>query len=224
VETVYKDFARPPAELLAGYRELLSEYSPSCLVVDARFRMGAIGGLQPVRREHRIAGPALTVNLSVDDLVDCMPVLRYAKPGDVIVLACHGADQTAMWGALMTAICQQAGIAAGIVDGAIRDIDEIFDLGFPLWYRGTVPRPSPTRVHGRTEPVQVNVPVVVRGEVIEPGDLIVADVNGAAIIPPAAASDVLKAAWEQADKEKEVRARISSGATVADLVAEYGHL
>lgn len=224
MDTVYNDFVRPSRELLAGYQELMQEYSPSCLVVDARFRMGAIGGLRPVRREHRVVGPALTVNLSIDDLVDCMPVLRHAQVGDVIVLACHGATRTAMWGALMTTICQKAGIAAGIVDGAVRDVDEIHDLDFPLWHRGTVPRPSPTRVHNRTEPVQVNVPVVVRGEVIEPGDLLVADVNGVAVIPPGIAADVLKAAREQAEKESEVRARISSGASVGDLVAEFGHL
>jgi len=211
MDTVYNDLTRPPKELIDGFRAVLREYSPSCLVTDARRRVGAIGGLLPVRPEHRVAGPALTVNLSIDDLVDCMPVLARAQPGDVIVLACHGAMQTAMWGGLMSTLSQKAGIAAGIVDGAVRDVDEIRDLDFPLWYRGTVPRPSPTAVHDRTEPVQVNVPVVIGGQVIEPGDIVVAD-------------DVLAGTRVQIGKERTIRDKIGSGATVTELLAEFGHL
>src|SRR6266536_2528020 len=69
MDTVYNDLTRPPKELIDGFRAVLREYSPSCLVTDARRRVGAIGGLLPVRPEHRVAGPALTVNLSIDDLL-----------------------------------------------------------------------------------------------------------------------------------------------------------
>jgi regulator of RNase E activity RraA len=224
VNTVYNELTRPDPELVAAYREVLAEYSPSCLVTDARRRVGAIGGLRPVKPEHRVAGPALTVNLSIDDLVDCMPVLSRAEPGDVIVLACHEATRTAMWGGLMSTLSRAAGIAAGIVDGAIRDVDEIRDLDFPVWYRGTVPRPSPTAVHDRTEPVQVNVPVVVGGQVIEPGDIIVADENGIAVVPRGSAYEVLEGTRIQIGKERVIREKIGSGATVAQLLAEFGHL
>lgn len=224
METIYNDFTRPPRELLDGFRQLLAEYSPSCLVTDARKRTGAIGGLLPVRPEHKIAGPALTVNLSIDNLVDCMPVLARAQPGDVIVLACHGCERTAMWGGLMSTLSRQAGITAGIVDGAIRDVDEIRVLDFPVWYRGTVPRPSPTAVHNRTEPVQVNVPVVIRGEVVEPGDIVVADENGIAVVPAGQAEAVLEGARMQVSKEKVIREKIDSGASVVELLAEFGHL
>src|SRR6185437_8067194 len=137
MKTIYHELRRPPRELVDAFRGILTEYSPSCLVTDARARVGAIGGLLPVKSRHKIAGPALTVNLSIDDLVDCMPVLARAQPGDVVVLACHGARQTAMWGALMSTLSMKAGVAAGIVDGAIRDVDEIRDLDFPVWYRST---------------------------------------------------------------------------------------
>ncbi|MFI6292666.1 RraA family protein [Nonomuraea sp. NPDC050790] len=224
METIYNDVERPPQELVDAFREVLKEYSPSCLVTDARRRTGAIGGLLPVLPHQKIAGPALTVNLSIDDLVDCMPVLSRARPGDVIVLACHRSTRTAMWGGLMSTLSLKAGVAAGIVDGAIRDVDEIRDLGFPVWYRGTVPRPSPTAVHNRTEPVQVNVPVVVDGQVIHPGDIIVADENGIAVVPSADAQDVLEGTRVQIGKEKTIRDKINSGATVSELLAEFGHL
>ncbi|MFC6879635.1 MULTISPECIES: RraA family protein [Actinomadura] len=224
METVYNELNRPPQELMDAFRKVLKEYSPSCLVTDARRRVGAIGGLLPVSPHSKIAGPALTVNLSIDDLVDCMPVLAKAQAGDVIIVACRGAWETAMWGGLMSTLSQKAGVAGGIVDGAIRDVDEIRDLDFPVWYRGTVPRPSPTAVHGRTEPVQVNVPVVVRGQVINPGDIIVADENGIAVVPPALAEETLGRARAQIDKERVIREKIASGASVSQLLAEFGHL
>jgi 4-hydroxy-4-methyl-2-oxoglutarate aldolase len=224
METVRNELRRPPAEIVDAFREVLNEYSPSCLVTDARRRVGAIGGLLPVKPGHKIAGPALTVNLAIDDLVDCMPVLATARPGDVIVLACHRSTRTAMWGGLMSTLSQKAGVAAGIVDGAIRDVDEIRDLDFPVWYRGTVPRPSPTAVHDRTEPVQVNVPVVLDGQVIEPGDIVVADENGIAVVPAALAEDVLAGTRMNISKEKVIREKINSGASVTDLLAEFGHL
>ncbi|MFE9402170.1 RraA family protein [Streptomyces sp. NPDC006530] len=224
METIRNAMQRPAPALVDGFRKVLSEYSPSCLVTDARRRVGAIGGLLPVVPQHKIAGPALTVSMSIDDLVDCMPVLALAEPGDVIVIACHGTTTTAMWGGLMSTLSLKAGITAGIVDGAVRDVDEIRDLGFPLWYRSTVPRPSPTAVHDRVEPVQVNVPVVIGGQVVNPGDIVVADENGIAVVPTAIAADVLEGTHRQIDKERIVREKINSGATVQELLVEFGHL
>ncbi|MDV5142780.1 RraA family protein [Streptomyces sp. SBC-4] len=224
METVRNELNRPPEEIVEGFRAVLAEYSPSCLVTDARRRVGAIGGLLPVKHHHKIAGPALTVNLSIDDLVDCMPVLARAQPGDVVVVACHGTTRTAMWGGLMSTLSRQIGLAAGIVDGAIRDVDEIRDLDFPVWYRSTVPRPSPTAVHDRTEPVQVNVPVVIDGQVINPGDIVVADENGIAVVPQGEAETVLVHTRMNIDRERVIREKISSGLSVAELIAEFGHL
>jgi 4-hydroxy-4-methyl-2-oxoglutarate aldolase len=224
MQTVYHQLNRPPEEIVAAFREVLAEYSPSCLVTDARRRVGAIGGLLPVKPSHKIAGPALTVNLSIDDLVDCMPVLTRARAGDVIVVACHRTTRTAMWGGLMSTLSQKIGVAAGVVDGAIRDVDEIRDLDFPVWYRGTVPRPSPTAVHDRTEPVQVNVPVVIDGQVINPGDIVVADENGIAVVPSGEAEAVLAGTKVNIGKERVIREKIASGASVTDLLAEFGHL
>ena len=224
MQTIYNDLKRPPQEIVDAYRAVLGEYSPSCLVTDARTRVGAIGGLLPVKPHHKIVGPALTVAQSIDDLVDCMPVLTRAQPGDVIVVGCHQTRRTAMWGGLMSTLSQKAGIAGAVVDGAIRDVDEIRDLDFRIWYSGTVPRPSPTAVHDRTEPVQVNVPVVIDGQVIEPGDIVVADENGIAVVPADEAESVLEGVRAQVAKERLLRKKIESGAELVDLLAEFGHL
>lgn len=224
MKTLYNDVTRPPKELVAQFVDVLGEYSPSCLVTDARKRVGGIGGLLPVKPHHKIAGPAVTVSLSIDDLVDCMPMLTKVQPGDIMVVACHETRRTAMWGGLMSTLSLKAELAGAIVDGAIRDVDEIRDLDFPIWYRSTVPRASPSQVHDRTEPVQFNVPVVVDGQIINPGDIVVADENGIAVVPGAEAQDVLEGTRMQIGKEKLVRDKINSGATLQELLAEFGHL
>ncbi|WP_431876987.1 RraA family protein [Amycolatopsis sacchari] len=224
MRTVYRDLPRPPAGVLAAFGEILAEYSPSCLVADARARAGALGGFTPVRPEHKVAGPVLTVRMDREELVDCPSVLRRARPGDVVLLACEGQLDTGMWGGLMSTLAQRAGIAATIVDGAIRDADEIRDLGYPVWSRGRAPRPSPTALHKRTEPVQVNVPVVVGGLVVNPGDIVVADENGLAFVPPGEAEEVVLATRHNVSKEAAIREKIDAGVPVADILAEFGHM
>ncbi len=224
MQTVYNEIARPPQDIVAAFRAVLQEYSPSCLVADAHPRVGAIGGLYPVNHGHKIAGPALTVKLPDHDLVDILPVLSRAQPGDVVVLACHGNTHLAMWGGLMTALSQIAGIAGAIVDGAVRDVDEMRDLNFPAWYRGTMPRRCPATARETADPVQVNVPVGVGGEIIRPGDIVVADENGIAIVPVAVAREVLDGTGDLLAAEKVIRGRVNAGATVAQLLAEFRHL
>ncbi|WP_026316766.1 RraA family protein [Actinokineospora enzanensis] len=224
MDTVYNDFVRPPQEVVDGFRALLPEYSPSCMVTDAQRRHGAIGGMQVVRREQRVAGPALTINLSIDDWVNTLPILARAQEGDVVVMACHGVATTAMWGGLTATVSHTFGIAGALVDGAVRDVDEIRDIGFPVWYRTVVPRQSPGAVHDRVEPVQVNVPVSFGGQLINPGDIVVADENGIAVVPRQSAEQVLAAAREVCDRENAIRDRIKAGATAADLRAEFGNL
>jgi 4-hydroxy-4-methyl-2-oxoglutarate aldolase len=140
------------------------------------------------------------------------------------VIACHGNMHQAMWGGLMTALSQIAGIAGAIVDGAVRDVDEMRDLNFPAWYRGTMPRRCPATAGAAADPVQVNVPVRVGGQIIEPGDIVVADENGIAIVPIAVAQEVLHGTADLLAAEKLIRGRVDAGATVAQLLTEFSHL
>lgn len=218
------DIRRPSPTIVAGFRRILEEYSPSCLVADARQRRDVISGLMPVSRRDKIVGPVRTLQMTTDELADCPTVLLRASPGDIVLIACSGQTHTAMWGGLMSTLAQKVGIAGVIVDGAVRDVDEIRDLRFPVWHAGTVPRPSPTFVHGRTEPVHVDVPVVVRGLVINPGDLVVADENGIAVVPNAEAEQTLADTRALIDREAVIRRKIDTGMSVADLLAEIGHI
>lgn len=218
------DVRRPTPEIVAGFRDILPEYSPSCVIADARQRKGALGGFIPISTRHRVAGPVITVRMVDDEIVDCPTILLRAQPGDIVLIATGGQTHTAMWGGLMSTLARKVGIVGTVIDGAARDIDEIRDLDFPVWHRGVTPRPSPTAEHGRTEPVEVNVPVVVGGQVIEPGDLLVADENGIAVVPSAAAAEVLAETKALIAKEEIIRKKIADGITVTELLAEFGHI
>ncbi len=223
-ESRYVSMTRPSPEVLGGFAEILKEYSPSCLVTDAQARSGAFGGLFVVRPGQKACGPAFTINMSVDDWVNTLPLLRYLQRGDMVIMACNGLVTTAMWGGLTATVSQSAGVAGAIVDGAIRDLDEIRDIGFPVWYRTTVPRQSPGAMHERTDPVQINVPVTIGGQIICPGDIVVADESGVAVVPAASAEAVLAETRALANRENAIRERMSSGAMVTDLRDEFGRL
>ena len=201
--------------------EVLREFSPSCLVADAHPSVGTIGGLRTVDARHRIAGPALTVDVRPDELVDVLPVLGIARPGDVVVLACHGATELAMWGGLMATLSRMAGIAGVVVDGAIRDVDELREMGWPAWYRQANPRRCPPVDN---PPVEVNVPVQIDSVVIRPGDIVVADENGVSIVPAQLATEVLEGVRRLLATEAKIRDKINSGMSLEQLLAEFGSL
>lgn len=217
--------AGPEAEVLDGFRELLDVYSPSCVVADAQERAGVMrSDMKPLRHDDRYVGPALTVRLQPGDLVDCLDALSVAQEGDVIVVDAGGETETSIWGGLMAGLCKMKGVVGAVVDGAIRDTDEIRDLGFPIHSKAIVPRSTHTPFSNRMEPIEVNVPIQCAGVLVRPGDIIVADEVGVTVVPLEHAEEVLAAAREQAAKEEETRARIRQGKSVEDLLDEFGRL
>jgi 3-hexulose-6-phosphate synthase/6-phospho-3-hexuloisomerase len=218
------ELERPNAELIDGFRGLLGRYSPSCIVSDVMERARTLrSDIRPIV-PGRFAGPALTVRLATGDLVDCLDALKVAGPGDVIVVDAAGETETSIWGGLMAGLCLQRGVAGAVVDGAIRDIDEIRDLGFPICSRAVVPRSTHSPYSSRLEPIEVNVPISCGGALVDPGDIMLADEIGIVAVPKADAADVLVRAQAQAELEEATRRLIAEGKTVDELLAEFGRL
>lgn len=215
----------PTPEVLEGFRELLSYYSPSCIVADVQERSGVMRSyLRPLVPGTKFVGPALTVRLQPGDEVDCLDALAVAQAGDVIVVDAAGETETAIWGGLMARLCKMKGVAGAVVDGAIRDTDEIRDLAFPIFSKAIVPRSTHSPFSGRMEPIEVNVVIQCGGVVVRPGDILVADEVGVTVVPLEAAGEVLARAREQAEQEERTRARIQEGKTVEELLEEFGRL
>jgi regulator of RNase E activity RraA len=116
------------------------------------------------------------------------------------------------------------GVVGAVVDGAIRDIDEIRDLGFPIFSRGVVPRSTHSPYSARLEPIEINVGISCGGALVDPGDIVLADEIGVVAVPQADAAEVLEAAQELAEREEATRRLIRAGKTVDELLAEFGRL
>jgi regulator of RNase E activity RraA len=215
----------PDPEILQGFKDLLQVYSPSCVVADAQERAGVMHSyIRPLTNDTRFVGPALTVRLEPGNQVDCLDALAVAQEGDVIVVDAAGETETSIWGGLMAGLCNMKGVVGAIVDGAIRDTDEIRDLGFFIFSKAIVPRSTHTPYSGRMEPIEINVPIQCAGVVVNPGDVVLGDEIGVTVVPLENAAEVLEKAREQADKEEQTRARIREGKSVEELLAEFGRL
>jgi len=215
---------RPDPEVVEGFRELLKIYSPSCVVADSMERAGVMHSSIKPLTDSRFVGVALTVKLYPGDLVDCLDALKVAGPGDLIVVDACGDTETSVWGGLMAGLCQQKGVVGAVVDGAIRDTDEIRALGFPICTRAVVPRSTHSPYSQRMEPIEVNVSISCGGVLVNPGDIVLADEIGVVVVPQEEAREVLARAQAQAAQEEATRQRIKEGKTVEELLSEFGRL
>jgi regulator of RNase E activity RraA len=205
-----------------GFAALLTELSPTCLLADAHPGVGVAGGFRTIDPADRVAGPALTVAAPPDALVDIVGVLARARPGQIVVIDCGGSVELAMWGGLMTTLARMAGVAGVVVDGAIRDVDELRAVGWPAWYRSAQPRRCPPAPPGTDLPVGATVRV--GGVPVRSGDVVVADENGVAVVPVEHAPAALDGVRRLLAHEAVVRADIDSGATLAELFARFGYI
>ncbi|QGZ66188.1 RraA family protein [Paraburkholderia acidisoli] len=213
------------AELIARFVAMADVMSLSCVVSDALQRNGTMRhDIKPKGADRKIIGPALTVQLTAGDIVDCLDVFTVAKPGDVIVIDAFGETETSIWGGLMTGLARNAGVVGAVIDGSCRDTDEAKYLDFPVSAKVSGPRQAHTAISGRREPISINVPISCGGVIVNPGDLVVADEIGVAIVPQADMAAVYERAKTIADNEARMREMVLEGKTFQDLLDKFGRI
>lgn len=220
---VFNDFERKP-QLLARFDEVAKCYSASCVFADVMYRTTVMSSAIKPPFKAKAVGQAVTVQLSKGDLVDPLKALEMGQAGDMIVVDAGGDRETSVCGGLMGGLAKNRGIRGMVVDGAGRDIDELEDIGWPIWIRAITARGTHTMFSGRKEEISINVPISCGGVTVCPGDFIVADTIGIAVVPLARAEEILEAAREQAEREQKTREWVAKGKTVEDLLAEFGRL
>jgi regulator of RNase E activity RraA len=158
--------------------------------------------------EHlTIFGPAITVRSYPGDNLMVHKSLDIAKPGDVIVVDGHRSPLTAALGDLVSKKARHRGVAGFIVDGVIRDLPEIKRLGdFPVFARDVTPIGPMHRGPG-----EINYPVACGGVVVNPGDVIVGDLNGVVVVPREFADDLLRRLEERAAAEAAYNDSVATG-------------
>ncbi len=182
-------------------------------ISDAMHRTGELRGLTPVwvgePGKMKFAGPAVTVRTYDGDWSAPVQAIDRCKKGDVLVIdACAG--QTAVWGELATNSCITMGIVGVIIDGAVRDIDDIRKLKFPLFARHFTPTAGEPKGFG-----EINAPIEVCNRKVEPGDWIIGDESGVVVVPGAMAMEMANRAIDVNEKENRIREEIQRGSTLA---------
>src|SRR5687767_2322126 len=220
---VFNDFERR-ADVLAKFDQVARCYSASCVFADVMYRTGVMDSAIKPPFKAKTVGQAVTVQLSKGDLVDPLKALEMGKPGDIIVVDAGGDTETSECGGRMGGLAKNRGIRGMIVDGAGRDIDELEDIGWPIWTRAIVPRGTHTMFSSRQAQLSTNVPIGSRVLTVNLGDFVVADTIGVTVIPREKATEVLKLAKEQAEREQKTREWVAKGKTVEDLLSEFGRI
>jgi 4-hydroxy-4-methyl-2-oxoglutarate aldolase len=160
----------------------------------------------------RAAGPARTVVCGQDDNLMVHAAVAEAEPGEVLVLTMPEPRPVALVGELLATQAQGRGVAALLVDAAIRDLEELGELGLPIWARYV-------RVSGAEKSVAGSIgrPVVVAGATIRQGDALVLDADGVVVVEQERVDEVLAAARDRAERELVKRAKLEAGELSYDL-------
>ena len=180
-------------------------------VSDAMQRAGAMHGLQPrfTDPKVKVVGPAVTVLTRDGDWAKPVEAIDRAGAGDVLVIDAGGGT-TAIWGELASWSAHGRQVAGVVIDGAVRDLDAIRELGFPVFSRHVSPNAGEPKGHG-----EIGVEVVVGGQRVRPGDWIVGDVSGLVVVPRERAQELANRALDVLEHENRVREEIRRGSTLS---------
>ena len=217
-----KEFERAPAHLVEAFKSI-----STCNISDALDKLGlpcGTYGIRPLYDCPRIAGTAVTMrvvpygSMRPSGHMGADP-LDAAQPGDVLVIDNGGRLDQNCWGEIVTYAALQKGVVGVIIDGAARDVDVTKEMGFPVYARGTVPLTARHRnVQG-----DYNCPVRIGGLQVNPGEIVVADVNGVVVVPTDQAEEVLKICREMVERENEMIRRIKAGVSFRDVDKASGY-
>jgi 3-hexulose-6-phosphate synthase/6-phospho-3-hexuloisomerase len=180
-------------------------------VSDAWHRQPSLPGLRPLLPGAHVCGPAVTVRTYPGDWAKPVEAIDVCRPGDVLVI--DAANSTpAVWGELATHSAMVRKLAGLVIWGAIRDTPEIARLGFPAFSSLVSANAGEPKGFG-----EINVPVVVAGQTISPGDWIVGDDDGVMVLPRAQAVELANRAMDVLEKENRLRAEIQAGKTLSEV-------
>lgn len=185
----------------------------SATVYEAGGRRGFVDAdLHQIVPGSRAAGPARTVRCGQGDNVMVHAAMERVLPGEVLVVTMPEPEPVALVGDLLATQAKARGAAAVLVDASVRDRDELVELGLPIWARWVRVRGADKKAVG-----DLDVPVAVGGAAIRPGDLLVLDADGVAVVERERIDEVLQLALARGERERAKRERLLGGALSYDL-------
>jgi len=206
------------AEKSAAPRQSLEEELISILrevstpnISDAMHRKGAMRDIHPINLGTKIVGTAVTVQTFAGDWAKPVEAIDIAGPGNVIVIY-NGSNSIAPWGGLATLSCKIKGVEGMVIEGAVRDVDEIRAMNYPVFSSGIVPNAGEPKGMG-----EINAEITCGGQTVRPGDYIVGDESGVVVIPKERAYEIARRAKEVEKMESRLYEEIRRGKTLAQV-------
>jgi len=206
---IHHHFPRAPQELLAQLEGVWTS-----TIADTMGRHGVMmPEIRPIFEPIRVVGVAFTVLNYPNDNITTHKALTMLQPGDVLVIDEGRENNTGSFGHNMSLQARNRGIAGFVSNGCMRDIRLLREEKFPAFCRGVCPRSAQ-----KNTPGSINVPVHVGGLVISPGDIVVGDDDGVAVIPLAVAEEVIKRARQRMDMEYQQARDIREGRKPLEII------
>lgn len=197
-----------------GEDELFKAFSKvsTCNISDAFHKRGVMIGITPrIVSGQRMAGRALTVQTVNGDWAKPVEAIDRAQKGDVIVIDAGGSP-VAVWGELASHSAVMMGVAGVVIDGAIRDIDDIKAMSFPAFSRSVAPNAGEPKGYGG-----IGMEISVGGQMIRTGDWIIGDESGIVVVPKEKAVEVANRALDVHERENRTREEITRGSTLSKV-------
>ena len=209
--TIKRNFKRAGSKLVKEFMGL-----PTGNVCDAQGRSGAVDyRIKPVGKMSQFCGTALTVDTGPRDNLASWAALEVAKPGDIMVITTGDYTGCSVAGDIYVGMAKNAGVAAIVTDGAIRDLPGIEEVGLPVFARGISPN-SPWK----NGPGRVGLPIVIGGVAVKAGDIVIGDQDGVVIVAREKAAEVARALQAVLAKEKKMDSAVKAGLTVPSWLRE----
>jgi len=192
--------------------DALAKFSPAT-IHEAQGRRGALSSrLKPVDYRMKLCGPAFTVKSSPRDNIMLQLAINYAKPGDIIVVSAGEYEEAGSFGDVLANACLAKGIGGLVTDTGVRDTLQLRELGFPVFSLSTCIKGTVKETIGTT-----NDSIIVGGEIINPGDVIVGDADGLVVVRRGEVAEAAKLSQAREDAEAGFIEAYKAGASVIEV-------
>jgi 3-hexulose-6-phosphate synthase/6-phospho-3-hexuloisomerase len=181
-------------------------------ISDAMHKKGAMHSIRPIKPGFHMEGQAITVSTLDGDWAKPIQAIDRAKKGQIIVVDVNG-GQTAVWGELATWSAKLKGIGGVVIDGAIRDLDDILEIAFPVFCKHVSSNAGEPKGYG-----EIGAEITCGGQTIRTGDWIICDDSGVVVVPQEIAQEIANRALDVKEHEDRIREEIKEGGTLGDVL------